>query len=182
MEQLRYPIGPFKRQDSLDEQTRFGYIASLEEAPGRLREAVAGLSDSELDTPYRPEGWTVRQVVHHLADADLNGYIRTKQALTEKEPVIAPFDEEAWSELTDARTAPVALSLILHDQLHRRWTMLLRATPAADFARAYRHPANGLWTLDSALSFFAWHNLHHIAHITSLRERNGWNAERIIGD
>jgi uncharacterized damage-inducible protein DinB len=174
MEQLKYPIGAFKLVEKADEEARRGFIRILEQAPSQLRQAAAGLTGEQLDTPYRPGGWTVRQVVHHLADADMNCYIRTKLLLTEDEPMVRPFDEEGWAELPDTLSAPIELSLTLHDQLHQRWVLLLNSTPAEDFSRGYRHPKNGLWTLDGALSFFAWHNLHHIAHITSLRERMGW--------
>ncbi|RNB69627.1 YfiT family bacillithiol transferase [Brevibacillus panacihumi] len=174
MEELRYPIGTFQRQDSLDEETRANFIAVLEAAPVKLSEAVSDLTNEQLDTPYRPDGWTVRQVVHHLADANLNFFFRTKLALTETEPVVKPFDEEGWAELPDSKVLPIDASLALIEQLNRRLVFLLRSTPVADFARTYRHPVNGVWTLDAALSFAAWHNLHHTAHITTLRERKNW--------
>jgi uncharacterized damage-inducible protein DinB len=174
MDELRYPIGPFQRRDSLDEKTRADLIRVIEEAPVKLSEAVAGLTNEQLDTPYRPEGWTARQVVHHLADANMNFFFRAKLALTETEPTVKPFEEEGWAELPDSKMLPVDVSIALIEQLNRRLVFLLRSIPAADFARTYRHPVNGVWTLDAALSFFAWHNLHHTAHITRLRERQGW--------
>jgi uncharacterized damage-inducible protein DinB len=174
MEELRYPIGPFKRRDSLDEETRANFIAVFEETPVKLSEAVSNLTNGQLDTPYRPDGWTVRQVVHHLADGNMNFFIRMKLTLTETEPMVKPFDEEGWAELPDSKIFPIDVSLALIEQLNRRLAFLLRSTPAADFARTYRHPVNGVWTLDAALLFFAWHNLHHTAHITKLRERQNW--------
>lgn len=174
MEQLRFPIGAFKREDALDEVRRASLIGVLAQAPALLGQAVSGLTEQQLDTPYRPDGWTVRQVVHHLADAGMNGYIRTKLLLTEEQPMVKTFDEQSWAELPDAKSVPIELSLTLHDRLHRRWVMLLKSTPAGSYARQYNHPENGLWSLDEALSFFAWHNRHHIAHITSLRQQKGW--------
>jgi uncharacterized damage-inducible protein DinB len=171
MEHLQYPIGRFTLPEKLEDETRMALITVMEQSPERLGKAVNGLTEEQLETPYRPGGWTVRQVVHHLADADMNCFIRTKLALTEEEPMIKPFDE-IWAELADSKIAPIDLSLSLHDLLHKRWVLLLRSLTPDQFARGYRHPINGLWSLDQALAFFAWHNQHHIAHITSLRERN----------
>jgi len=132
------------------------------------------LSTEQLDTPYRPGGWTVRQVVHHLPDSHLNSYIRFRLALTEKEPTIKPYDQERWAELDDAKTAPIEPSLALLEALHQRWIMLLRSLIPADFARTFNHPEMGIVTLDATLRLYEWHGRHHTAHITSLRERMGW--------
>ncbi len=135
---------------------------------------MAGLSPEQLDTPYRPGGWTVRQVVHHVPDSHINSYIRFKLALTEPEPTIKPYDEALWAELADTPATPVEVSLTLLDSLHGRWVPLLRSLSGADFARQFRHPELGMVRLDGNLALYAWHGRHHVAHITSLRERMGW--------
>jgi len=171
---LRYPIGEFKYEGPLtDEQLQAG-IARIEEAPARMRAAVAGLDKTQLDTPYRPEGWTVRQVVHHVPESHLNSYTRFKLALTEDEPVIKPYFEDRWAKLDDARQAPIALSLDLLEALHGRWIWFLRSLKPEDFQRTFRHPELGLVSLDKAVGLYAWHGQHHVAQITSLRERMGW--------
>lgn len=174
MNDLRYPVGkPEGRQQFTPEERRalFDEIAA---APERLRKAVAGLSDQQLDTPYRDGGWSVRQVAHHVPDSHLNAYIRTKLALTENEPTIKPYDEAAWAKLADSRDTPVEVSLSIFDNVHRRWLTLLRSLREEDFARTFRHPEHGVRTLDWLVGLYAWHGRHHTAHITSLRERNGW--------
>jgi len=172
--ELSYPIGKFKPEGPLTFAQRKHLIGEIEQAPARLRAAVSGLSDARLDTPYREGGWTVRQVVHHLADSHLNSYVRFRLALTESEPTIKPYDQALWAELHDARTAPVELSLALFEALHQRWVLLLKSLEAADFARTFRHPERGTMTLDQNLALYAWHGRHHVAHITSLAERMGW--------
>ncbi len=174
MTDLRYPIGQPSLRDGLTDQERRKLIDEIAAAPGKLRLAVAGLSSEQLDTPYRPGGWTVRQVVHHLADSHLNSLVRFRLALTESEPTIKPYDQARWAELDDARTAPLDLSLALLEALHGRWALLLRSLGPADFDRTFRHPELGLMTLDKNLQLYAWHGRHHIAHITSLRARMGW--------
>ncbi|MGH7380061.1 MAG: YfiT family bacillithiol transferase [Candidatus Methylomirabilales bacterium] len=174
MEDLRYPIGPFAGEADVTEEKRRRWTEELASTPDRLRAAVNGLSAEQLDTPYRPGGWTVRQVVHHLPDSHLNAYVRFKLGLTEREPTIKPYDEAAWAELADGRAAPVEVSLTLLESLHHRWILLLRSLTPADFARAFRHPELGRVTLDTYLQMYAWHGRHHVAHITSLRERMGW--------
>jgi hypothetical protein len=171
---LRYPIGRFDVSAPVAVESRPRLIEQIEAAPGGLREAVRGLNEEQLDTPYRPGGWTVRQTVHHVADSHINSYVRLRLALTEDEPVIKPYDEAKWADLADARTLPVEISLDLLDNLHRRWVVLLRSLSDADFARTFRHPEVGLLRLDTNLALYAWHGQHHTAHITALRERNGW--------
>ena len=171
---LQYPIGRFVWSGASSDSDRKRYIDEIAEAPQQLRAAVAGLSDAQLDTPYRPGGWTVRQVVHHVPDSHLNSYVRFRLALTEKEPTIKPYDESQWAELTDARTAPIEASLALLESLHARWVLLLRSLNPDDFAREFRHPELGTVSLDKNLALYAWHGRHHVAHITSLRDRMGW--------
>jgi len=171
---LRYPIGKFEMQGQITAEERQRLINEIAEAPARLRAAVEELSPDQLETPYRPEGWTVRQVVHHLADSHLNSYLRFRLALTEDEPTIKPYDEGAWAKLEDARRAPLEVSLTLLDALHERWVMLLRSLAPTDFARTFRHPEQGVVPLDRNVGLYAWHGRHHIAHITSLRERMKW--------
>ena len=141
-----------------------------------MRDAVEGLSSEQLDTPYRPGGWTVRQVVHHVPDSHMNSYVRFKLALTEDEPTIKPYEQERWAELADARNEPVETSLVLLESLHRRWVSLLKSLKAAELARTFRHPELGVMTLDRNLALYAWHGKHHVAHIKSLRARNGWDT------
>ncbi len=171
---LRYPIGEFKADPATAARKRRHYIQSLTEFPGRLREAVCGLSPEQLETPYRPRGWTIRQVVHHLADSHMNSYVRMKLAVTEDQPTVKPYDEKRWADLEDARTAPLELSLALLETLHRRWVMFLQLLEPSDFARTFHHPESGIMSLDVALQYYEWHGRHHTAHITSLRERMKW--------
>jgi len=171
---LRYPIGKLERKSPLSPAERQAAIAQIAATPKRLRDAVAGLSREQLDTPYRPDGWTVRQVVHHIPDSHLNAYIRFKLALTENEPTIKPYEEKLWANLPDTSETPVEVSLTLTESLHHRWDVLLRSMRAEDFARRLHHPENGPMTLDDVLCVYSWHGRHHVAHITSLRERMGW--------
>jgi len=168
---LRYPIGRFQRKDRLSEAERLELTEQISTLPSALRAAVAGLRDDQLDSPYRPGGWTVRQVVHHLADSHLNAYVRLRLALTEDVPEIKTYLEERWAELLDARSAPPALSLGLIDALHARWVMLLRTLEPADTSRTLRHPDLGILSVDQLTALYAWHGRHHLAHITSVRER-----------
>lgn len=174
MENLKYPIGRFLFQPPSTIRQRQAWIDDIAEAPARLRAAIAGLNEEQLDTPYRDGGWTVRQVVHHVADSHMNAYVRFRLALTEHEPTIKPYDEAAWAALPDARQAPVEVSLTLLDALHDRWTRLLRAMSDADFERHFRHPELGVVPLEKNLALYAWHGKHHAAHITALRERKQW--------
>ena len=175
MSDLRYPIGPFKMEENLTGQRRKELIEQIAQAPAVLRAAVKGLNNTQLDTPYRPDGWTVRQVVHHVPDSHLNAYTRLKLALTENQPTIRAYDEKLWAGLPEARTAPVDLSLQLLEALHRRWVLQWQAMQPEDFARSFKHPEHGLRTLDWLLCMYAWHGRHHTAHVTSLRERMGWD-------
>jgi uncharacterized damage-inducible protein DinB len=172
---LRYPIGEYVAKTTLTPAERSEAIARIAEAPKRMREAVGGLSGGQLDTPYRPGGWTVRQVAHHVPDSHMNAFIRLKLALTENEPTIKPYEEQLWAQLPDARETPVEVSLALLDFLHLRWGILLRALQPSVFARRLVHPANGVMTVDNLVHHYAWHGQHHVAHITSLRQREGWN-------
>jgi hypothetical protein len=171
---LRYPIGKFDFKQAVDPASIPALIGDIAALPANLRAATGGLNDEQLDTPYRPGGWNVRQTVHHVADSHMNSYVRLRLALTETEPTIRPYEEQLWAELLDARTAPVELSLQLLDSLHARWVMLLRSLPPADFSRCFRHPELGLVRLDTNLGLYSWHGKHHTAHITRLRERMGW--------
>jgi hypothetical protein len=139
-----------------------------------MRAAVSGLSTAQLDTPYRDGGWTVRQVVHHVPDSHMNAYTRFRLALTESEPTIKPYDQEAWANLADSRTAPVEWSLALLEALHRRWAAMLESLADEDFSRRFRHPEIGVVTLGEVLGMYSWHGRHHVAHITGLRGRMGW--------
>lgn len=171
---LRYPVGTFSFSDPLSDSERQTLIDQIAATPERMRAAVAGLNDKQLDTPYRPEGWTVRQVVHHVPESHMNSYVRFKLAITEDEPTIKPYFEDRWAMLDDAQTAPVDLSLDLLDALHERWVWFLRSLRDADFQRTFRHPDLGVVSLDKNIALYAWHGRHHVAHITSLRERMGW--------
>ncbi|MEW6210126.1 MAG: YfiT family bacillithiol transferase [Acidobacteriota bacterium] len=171
---LRYPIGPFKMKDRITESEREQYIEEIAATPARLSAAVEGLSAEQLDTPYRPGGWTVRQVVHHVPDSHINSYCRFKLALTEDEPTIKLYDEARWAELQDSQETPIEVSLALLENLHRRWVTLLRSLKGEDFNRAFRHPELGLVRLDQNVSLYAWHGPHHTAQIVALRNRMGW--------
>ena len=171
---LRYPIGRFEYYGPSTEEQRRQLIARIEHAPEHLRVAVAGLSAEQLDAEYRPGGWTVRQVVHHLPDSHMNSYCRFRLALTEETPAVKGYDQERWAQLDDSRIAPVEVSLLLLEALHRRWVLLLRAMKPEDFMRTFQHSELGPVTLDRNLALYAWHGDHHVAHIASLRERMGW--------
>ncbi len=170
----QYPIGKFKPPEKISDQDRQIYIKQIEETPVRLRAAVEGLSEQQLDTPYRDSGWAVRQVVHHLADSHMNAFIRFKLAMTEDQPAVKTYDQERWAELADAKSEPIEPSLMLLDSLHERFVALLRSMSASDFARTMNHPEHGIVNLDRYLSLYAWHGRHHVAHVTSLRGRMGW--------
>jgi DinB family protein len=166
LDAMRYPVGRFERIITpLDRATRDVNVKALEEAPARFRALVGGLSDAKLDTPYRPGGWTVRQVIHHVPDSHMNAYIRMKLAATEDNPRITTYEEQLWAEFPDAKRGPIDVSLTLLDALHRRWVAFLRGLPEADYARTFQHKEWGAMTIDEAVALYAWHSRHHAAHI-----------------
>ena len=172
---LRYPIGKYQRPGELTNDQRLEFIIAIEQTPEQLASALKNLSADRLDTPYRPGGWTVRQVVHHLPDSHMNAYVRMKLALTEDEPTIKTYDEARWAELADGKRSPIGLSLELLETLHKRWVLMLRSLTALDWARKFRHPEHEKpMSIDDSLALYAWHGKHHVAHITALRQRNGW--------
>ena len=173
MADLRFPIGEFVMPGSVTPQLRTAAITAIADMPARMREAVRGLSDAQLDTPYRPGGWTVRQVVHHVPDSHLNAYVRVKLALTEDNPTIKPYDQDAFAGLADQKM-PIDVSLSLLDSLHARWVVVLKALTPQLFARPLYHPEIGAITIDYLVQTYGWHSRHHVAHITRLREREGW--------
>lgn len=170
----RYPVGAAPRPDSIEAANISGYIAGLAALPENLRSAVVGLSDAQLDTPYREGGWTVRQVVHHVADSHMQAYSRTKLALTEDWPVITPYKEKLWAELADSLTLPVDVSLEILAPLHRRWVTVLKSLSGEEWQRGYEHPERGRVNLVQTAALYEWHSRHHVAHITELRKNKGW--------
>lgn len=174
MEDLKYPVGRFDAGAEVPHVARVTLIDSIAATPRRLRDAVAGMTDLQLDTPYREGGWTIRQVVHHVPDSHLNAYTRFRLALTEDGPTIRPYNEALWANLDDAAHAPVDLSLDLLDALHRRWTLLLRTLTPEDYQRPLQHPDNGPMTIGTLLRMYEWHGRHHLAHITGLKSRMKW--------
>jgi uncharacterized damage-inducible protein DinB len=174
MSDPRFPIGKFNGQAAANDQERQQFLKDIEETPAKLRAAVNGLSEQQLNTPYREGGWTVRQVVHHVPESHMNSYVRFKLALTEDEPTIKPYAEDRWARLEDVEKTPIEVSLTLLDALHQRWTILLRSLTPDDWKRTFRHPEMGVMTLDKTLALYSWHGRHHVAHITGLRERMRW--------
>jgi len=174
MSDLRYPVGKFHFDGPTTADQKEKSIDEIAQTPANLRAAVKGLSEQQVDTPYRPERWTVRQLAHHVPDSHLNAYVRFKLALTEEEPTIKPYAEDRWARLADTQATPVEVSLAMLDSLHDRWIRLLRSLQPEDWKRSFRHPELGLVSLEKNLALYAWHGRHHVAHITSLRERNGW--------
>ena len=170
----KYPIGKFQWEENLTGARRKELIDQIAGTPVQFRAAVKGFTEAQFDTPYREGGWTVRQLVHHVADSHMNAYIRFKLALTEDEPTIKTYEQERWAETIDSRTASPEVSLSLIDGIHHRWAMLLRAMSTTDFARKFNHPEHGKMRLERLLGLYAWHGRHHTAHITGLRERAGW--------
>ena len=170
----RYPIGRFTPGATATPETRARHIAEMAALPQRFRKAVTGLSDSQLSTPYRDGGWTVRQLVHHVPDSHMNAYIRCKLALTEDSPTIKPYDQEAWANLADSALTSAEVSLSLLEAVHTRWVNLLRSLKPEDFQRKFNHPETGVQSVDSTIALYAWHGNHHLGHITALRERMRW--------
>jgi uncharacterized damage-inducible protein DinB len=171
---LQYPIGKFAVPTDVPALLRSQWIEEIAQTPARLRGAADGLKDDQLGTPYRPGGWTIRQVVHHVPDSHMNAYVRFKLALTEDTPTIKLYAENLWAELEDGRGAALEVSLSLLETLHRRWALLLRSLREEDWSRTFRHPELGVRRLDQTLALYAWHGRHHTAHITTLRQRKGW--------
>jgi uncharacterized damage-inducible protein DinB len=174
MTDLRYPIGRYTPDPKPTPETRNRHIDRIAVTPSAMRAAISGLTQDQLDEPYRDGGWTVRQVIHHVPDSHLNAYIRFKWALTEEAPTIKPYDEGAWAKLKDSELTPVDVSLTLLESLHARWTALLTSLRAEDFQRKFNHPDSGSHDLDWMLGLYSWHGNHHVAHITGLRERMKW--------
>lgn len=173
MEDLKYPVGKFGAAE-FNREACVGWIDDLAALPGSLEAALVGWDESKLDTPYRPDGWTVRQLVHHVADSHMNAFIRFRLALTEETPVVKTYQQDRWAELPDCTSAPAEVSLRLVRALHERWVALLRALPIEDFDRSMQHPEWGTITLGFLLQIYAWHGRHHVAHIEGLRRRMGW--------
>jgi uncharacterized damage-inducible protein DinB len=170
----RFPIGKFELRESGGASDREAFVAVIRDLPKNMQAAVDGLSDEQLDTPYREGGWTLRQTVHHVADSHINSFCRFKLALTEDEaPTIRPYYEDRWAELADSKE-PVDVSLKIIDGVHARWTSLLESMTDDDFRREFVHPETGKWTLENVLALYAWHSRHHTAHITELRKGKGW--------
>jgi uncharacterized damage-inducible protein DinB len=174
MDDLRFPVGKFRYEGPSTDDQKKDLLKQIAQTPAELRASIQGLSNSQLDTPYRPEGWTVREVVHHVPDSHLNSYVRFKLALTEDEPTIKPYAEDRWAKLADTKETPVEVSLTLLDSLHDRWVRLLRSLTSDDWKRKLRHPERGTMTLEENLALYAWHGRHHVAHIMELRKRMSW--------
>ncbi len=172
-ENLKYPISKFDKDLEFTAETKQKLIGDIRDLPGKIKAAIANLNDEQLDTPYRPGGWTIRQTVHHVADSHSNALTRFKLALTEDAPTIRPYYEDRWAELADS-SLPIDSSMQIIEGLHLRWTTLLNRMSDSDFQRKLVHPETGEWNLQQMLGMYAWHGRHHTAHITKLRERNGW--------
>jgi hypothetical protein len=177
LETLQYPIGRSPRNIESSSQNRDEWLRTIEDTPGEVRRVVSGLTDVQLATPYRPGGWTVRQVVHHYADDHLNSYVRFKLALTEEQPAIKPYGEALWAELPDARQGPIEPSLTLLAALHQRWVQAWRALTPSDWLRTFHHPKRGPVSLENLAALYAWHGKHHVAQVRALRTRSGWTEE-----
>lgn len=174
LNELRYPIGRFTAPKEISNDQIKIYIKTIEEAPSKYRKAVQGLSEEQLDTPYRPDGWTIRQVIHHVPDSHINSYVRFKLGLTEEKPTIKTYDEAKWAELEDTKDTPIEVSLTLLDLLHKRWALLLKSISEKDFQKVVKHPEWGEIRLDKMLALYDWHCKHHLAHIMNLRKKMGW--------
>ena len=170
----RYPVGKFNRPETVTPELRVAAIAEIAAMPAALTNALEGLDREQLDTPYREGGWTVRQLVHHIADSHMNAFVRTRLALTEDWPAITAYDEKAWAMLHDSTAAPAGWSVALIENLHARWVLLLDSLTEEQWQRGFRHPERGASTLELTTLLYAWHSRHHVAHIAKLRERMGW--------
>ena len=174
IEELRYPTGKWVKVPNPDAATREALIAAVAGVPSALSIALAGLTEAQLDTPYRPGGWSPRQIVHHLADSHMNAFIRLKLGITETNPTIKPYEEQTWAETPDSRDAPIACSMSIIEGLHARWAQLLRSLDASAFDRTIQHPERGPMSLGDLLGLYAWHGNHHTVQILKMRERMGW--------
>jgi uncharacterized damage-inducible protein DinB len=174
MSDPRYPVGTYAPDANPTPESRAKHIDQIAGLPPKMRQALAGLTKEQLNTPYRDGGWTVKQLAHHVPDSHMNAYIRFKLALTENAPTIKPYDEAAWAKLKDSELTPIEVSLTLLESLHARWVTLLKSMQQDDFLRKYNHPEMGVQSLDNVLALYSWHSRHHLAHITSLRERMKW--------
>lgn len=175
LEQLKFPIGKFERPSSITQEMIQKWISDISSFPARLTQEVALLTDEQLDTPYRPNGWTIRQVVHHCADSHMNSLLRFKLALTEDRPTIKPYREDLWAELTDSLEMPIQPSLLILEGIHARWTELLQSLTAKQLERVFIHPEHGkTFRIDENMGIYAWHCNHHLAHITETKRRNNW--------
>jgi hypothetical protein len=176
IEQLKYPIGKFAKPVTITDDLLAGWIADIATFPQRLNQEVHDLTDSQLDTPYRPDGWTIRQVVHHCADSHMNSLVRFKLALTEDQPTIKSYHEDRWAELVDSKTSPISSALKMIDGIHEKWTVLLNHMTSEDLKRTFIHPVHGRTIrLDDTIALYAWHSNHHLAHIVETKKRNNWN-------
>jgi uncharacterized damage-inducible protein DinB len=169
----RYPVGKFSHEGPVTTEQRAQFLNQVTEAPAKLRAAIQGLSEAQVDTPYREGGWSSRQVVHHVADSHMNAFIRFKLALVEDNPTIKPYPEDLWANLVDQKL-PIEISLPIVDNVHHRWVAVLRSMKETDWARIFTHPELGVRRLDQSLALYAWHGRHHVAHITALRRQKGW--------
>ena len=174
MNDLRFPIGKFRFDGVPNTEQKQVMLEEIAQAPANLKAAVKGLSDAQLDTEYRPGGWTVRQLVHHVPDSHVNAYVRFKLALTEEDPLIKTYAEERWAELSDSKATPIEVSFALLESLHDRWVRLLKSLTEEEWKRTFRHPDLGPMTLEKTLALYAWHGKHHVAHVTELRKRMSW--------
>lgn len=175
MEELKYPVGQYKKPEIFTKEILATAISIIEQFPKKIKQEVLHLTDEQLDTPYRPEGWTIRQVVHHCADSHMNALIRLKLALTENTPTIKPYMEALWADLADTKTLPIHSSLIIIEGVHKRWTAVLKSMNEKDFTRSFIHPEKGrAITLNESADMYAWHCNHHLAHITHLKKRKNW--------
>jgi len=166
LEQLRYPIGRFMLPETITTSLREEWIGVLESFPERLETLVANITETQLETPYRPDGWTVRQVIHHLADSHHHSYARFKWALTENKPTIKAYEEKDWAELKDVKQAPIAMSLLHIKAVHAKLVHLLKSMDASDFKRSFIHPETGKEVfLEVNLAIYAWHCKHHYGHV-----------------
>ena len=174
LEKLKYPIGRYQVEDNINKSSIENWIKEIESLPQRLSDAVKELKLDQLQTPYRPDGWTVQQVVHHIADSHMNAYIRFKLTLTENKPIVKPYDEKLWAEFPDSKMVDINVSLDLIKALHKRWTTLLKQLTATELEKEFLHPESGMKKLNETICHYAWHGKHHLAQITSLKQRMNW--------